>query len=100
MIFDECVLLICYFCFALPGASGANSAAVSLNVVFGLSDHSPQTSMPPLLWLAMVMVVLPFLTNWPTQQILLRIPSRNFKNNVTNRILGRIRQPNCLLGFG
>lgn len=70
------LLLICYFGFAPPGSHGSGRMAANINYVFGLSDAAPQTIMPALAWLGMLMVALPMLIYWPTHLVLARTVAR------------------------
>jgi len=64
------LLLICYFGFTPPGTQSPGKLAVNLNYVFGPSTSAAQTFMPPLAWLAILMLGLPILIYWPTHLIL------------------------------
>jgi hypothetical protein len=63
------LLLVCYVVLPPPMANPGN-AAVNINYVHGLDDTAAQTWMPPLLWLALLMVALPSLLFFPTHVIL------------------------------
>ena len=70
------LLLVCYFFTPPPPAPAAHpNAAVNVNYVFGVGDTA-QTSMHPVLWLAMLMAVLPIAIYLPTH-LLLRVAFRN-----------------------
>jgi hypothetical protein len=67
-------MLICYFFMPLPPAPADNlNLPVNINYVYGLSDAQPQTWMPPLLYLACMMVGLPLLFFLPTHFLLQRM---------------------------
>jgi hypothetical protein len=71
------LLLICYFGFAPPGSHGSGKVVADLNFVFGPSTSAQETFMPPLAWLAIVIVGLPILIYWPTHCFLKRaMPKR------------------------
>ena len=68
------LLAICYFGFAPPPAPAHSpNLAVNINYVYGLSDNAPQTTMPPLAWLGMLMVIFPVGIYWPTHLVLSRV---------------------------
>lgn len=55
------------FCYVLmPGPMPNATTPVNINYVHGMSDGAAQTWMPPLAWLATLMVGLPALLYWPT----------------------------------
>lgn len=55
----------CYF--FMPGPTpNPGTVPVNINYVYGMSDTAAQTWMPPLAWLATLMVGLPALLFWPT----------------------------------
>jgi hypothetical protein len=59
------LLLVCYF--VMPGPRpDAGLTPVNINYVFGMSDSVPQSFVPPLVWLAGLMVGLPLLAFIPT----------------------------------
>jgi len=61
------VLLASYFLAPAPPAPADNpNAAVNLNYVHGLKDDKPQTNMPPLAWLGMMMLIHPVGLYLPT----------------------------------
>ena len=65
------LLLVCYF--LLPGPRpDAGLSPVNINYVFGMSDAAPQTFVPPLAWLAGLMIGLPLLAFLPTHLALRR----------------------------
>ncbi len=70
------VILVCYL--FMPGPRpDPGIAAVNINYVHGFSDTAAQTWMHPLLWLAMMMVVLPVALFAPTHFALLRWKGRS-----------------------
>ncbi len=67
------LLLVCYFLMPAPPAPADNPALpVNINYVFGPSDSAPQHWLPPLLYLALLMLALPVLVFWPTHRLLQR----------------------------
>jgi hypothetical protein len=70
------LLLICYFGFAAPGTVGSWKPIANINYVFGTSETTPQTQMPPLAWLAMLICVIPAAMYLPTHLILSRTTPR------------------------
>ena len=71
------LLVVCYTLMPGPRPDAADIAApVNINYVFGLGDTAPQTWMPPLAWLAMLMVGLPLVVYWPSHLVLARFFSR------------------------
>jgi hypothetical protein len=68
------LLLVGYFFLPAPPAPADNpNLPVNVNYVFGPSDDQPQHWMPPLAWLALLMVGLPTLVYLPTHLALARI---------------------------
>jgi hypothetical protein len=66
------VTLVCCWLF-LPGPNpDAGSTPVNVNYVWGLSDAAPQTWMPPLAWLALMVAGLPLVFFLPTHLLLRR----------------------------
>jgi hypothetical protein len=63
-------LWVCYFAFTPPGTTTSWRLAVNINYVFGTSDAKPQTVMPPLLWLGIMLVGMPLLLYFPTHLVL------------------------------
>ena len=53
------LLLACYAAFAPPGTLGGHRAAADINYVYGMDEHHAQTAMPPLAWLAILIVAMP-----------------------------------------
>ena len=70
----SCVLLlVCYFFMPPPPAPADNpNLPVNINYVYGFGDKEPQTMMPPLAYLAMLMVALPLLLQAPAHFLLAR----------------------------
>lgn len=65
------LLLVCYF--VMPGPQpNAGLTPVNINYVFGTSDATPQNFVPPLVWLAGLMIGLPLLAFIPTHFVLRR----------------------------
>lgn len=65
------LLLVCYF--VMPGPQlDAGLTPVNINYVFGTSDATPQNFVPPLVWLAGLMIGLPLLAFIPTHFVLRR----------------------------
>ena len=68
------LMLVCYFLIPGPPAPLDNpNLPVNVNYVFGMSEKGPQTWMPPLAWLATLMIGLPALIFWPTHLLLNRL---------------------------
>jgi hypothetical protein len=68
------LLLVCYFLMPAPPPPEDNPhLPVNINYVFGLSDNRPQTWMPPLAWLALLLVGMPLCLYWPTHLALQRL---------------------------
>jgi hypothetical protein len=66
------LLLVCYF--VMPGPRpDPGMTPVNINYVFGMSDMAPQTFVPPLVWLAGLMIGLPLLAFIPTHFALQRL---------------------------
>jgi hypothetical protein len=67
-----CVLmLVCYFLMPVPPAPPGNpNLPVNINYVYGMSEIAPQTWMPPLAYLGLLMVALPLCMFLPTHLIL------------------------------
>ncbi len=66
------LLLVCYF--LMPGPRpDAGMTPVNINYVHGMSDAVAQTLMPPLAWLACLLVGLPALLFLPTHLLLRRL---------------------------
>jgi hypothetical protein len=66
------LMLICFF-FMPPPMPDPGLTPVNINYVFGLSDTAPQHWMPPLAWLALLMVGLPLIAFAPVHGLLERI---------------------------
>jgi hypothetical protein len=72
---------VCYFLMPAPPPPQDNkNLPVNINYVYGLSDERAQEWMPPLAWLALLMVGMPLLVFLPTHLILCKVyrpPSPN-----------------------
>jgi hypothetical protein len=66
------LLLICYFVMP-PPRPDPGMTPVNINYVFGMSDKAPQDFVPPLVWLAGLMIGLPLLAFIPTHVLLRRV---------------------------
>ena len=65
------LVLICYFFMpAPPRVAEDSNLPVNINYVYGLSEERPQTWMPPLVYLAALLAVLPTCIFLPTHWIL------------------------------
>jgi hypothetical protein len=65
------LLIFCYFCMPAPPAPAGNpDLPVNINYVYGPNDEQPQTWMPPLAWLALLMVAMPAVIYVPTHLVL------------------------------
>lgn len=64
------LMLIAYFLLPAPPAAEGSTAPVNVNFVYGLSSKEPQQWMPPLAWLALMMIGLPILFFIPTHLLL------------------------------
>ena len=68
------LMLVCFFLMPAPPAPSDNpNLPVNINYVYGLSDAAPQTWMPPLVYFAVMLVVLPVCVFWPTHWLLSRV---------------------------
>jgi hypothetical protein len=66
--------LVCYFAMPVPPAPAGNpNLPVNINYVYGFSDAAAQTWMPPLAFLALMMIGLPLLVFLPTHFALRRL---------------------------
>lgn len=71
------LMLVCYFLLPGPPAPASNpNLPVNINYVYGLGDTEPQTWLPPLVYLAGMMIALPLLIYWPTHLLLDRLWGR------------------------
>jgi hypothetical protein len=72
------ILLVCYFLMPAPPTPPDNpDLPVNINYVYAIDDtQGPQTWMPPLAWLALVMAVFPTLIWVPTHLILSKTVGR------------------------
>lgn len=65
-ILSTVILLVCYFVAPAPPAPPDNpNLAVNINYVYGLGYEKPQTWMPPLVWLASMIVGFPLVFYLP-----------------------------------
>ncbi len=65
------LMLVCYFLMPAPPAPSDNpNLPVNIDYVYGMSDSGPQTWMPPLAYLGLLMVVLPTCVFLPTHLLL------------------------------
>lgn len=65
---------VCYFLLPAPPPDPADpNRPVNVNYVYGMDDSAAQTWMPPLAWLALLMVGLPLLVYLPTHLALKRV---------------------------
>jgi hypothetical protein len=70
-VVSTCVLLISYFVAPPPPAPADHpDYAVNINYVHGLSYKEPQSVMPPLLWLGIMVVGFPLVFYLPTHLVL------------------------------
>jgi hypothetical protein len=70
------LMLVCYFLMPAPPAPADNpNLPVNINYVYGISDTGPQKWLPPLIYLAVLMVGLPLGVFLPTH-LLLRLVFR------------------------
>lgn len=68
------LLLICYFLMPAPGAVRSDpNTPVNINYVYGFSETEPQSWMPPLAYLGLLMVLMPVALFLPTHWILGRL---------------------------
>ncbi len=68
------LMLVGYFLLPAPPAPLGNpNIPVNVNYVHGLSDAQPQTWMPPLAWLAVMLLGLPTLVYFPTHWLLKKL---------------------------
>jgi hypothetical protein len=64
---------VCYFLLpAGPAPADDPNLPVNVNYVFGMTDDEPQTWMPPLAWLGLLMAGLPLAVYLPTHLVLKR----------------------------
>ena len=65
---------VCYFLLPAPPPSEADpNLPVNVNYVYGLDDKQPQTWVPPLAWLGLLMAGLPLAVYLPTHLVLKRL---------------------------
>ena len=74
IIIAELLMLISYFFLPAPPAPtripGATNPPVNVNYVYGFSDAAPQSWMPEIAWLIVLMIGLPVFVFWPTHWVL------------------------------
>jgi hypothetical protein len=71
------LMLVCYFLMPAPPAPADNpNLPVNIDYVYGLSDDAPQTWMPPLVYLGVLMIGLPICVFLPTHFVMRRIFGR------------------------
>jgi hypothetical protein len=71
------LMLVGYFFLPAPPAPPSHpNLPVNVNYVYGLSDAQPQTWMPPLVWLTVMLAGLPALVYVPTHLLLKRLFGR------------------------
>lgn len=71
------LILICYLWMPAPPPPADNpNLPVNIDYVYGLSDDSPQTWLPPLAWLAFIFVAFPLVLFVPTHLALCRLAPR------------------------
>jgi hypothetical protein len=66
------LILVCFF-FMPPPRPNAGLEPVNIDYVWGLSDTEPQHWMPPGLWVAALMILMPLLLFFPTHLLLRRV---------------------------
>jgi hypothetical protein len=66
------LLLICFFLMP-PPTPHPGLTPVNINYVWGMSDHAPQTLVPPLVWFAGLLIGLPVVVFAPTHFVLRHI---------------------------
>jgi hypothetical protein len=72
------LLPFCYFCMPAPPAPPDNpNLPVNINYVYGPNDERAQTWMPPLAWLALLMVAMPAVIYVPTHLVLTKAAGRS-----------------------
>jgi len=72
------LLLISYFLLPAPPAPpGDPGLPVNVNLVHGFSDAAPQRWMPPLAYLALLLVAMPLLCYLPAHLVLRRLALRS-----------------------
>lgn len=68
------LLVLCYFVAPPPPAPADNPGLpVNINYVYGLGDEAPQDWLPPHLYLAALLVVMPAFIFWPTHWLLKKL---------------------------
>lgn len=72
------LLLVSYFLLPAPPAPADDPGLpVNVNLVYGFSDKAPQTAMPPLAYLGVMVVAMPLLCYLPAHLLLRRLFLRN-----------------------
>ncbi len=72
------LLLISYFLLPAPPAPATDpSVPVNVNLVYGFSDRMPQQTMPPLAYLALMMVAMPIVCYLPAHLLMRWLAVRN-----------------------
>jgi hypothetical protein len=90
------LLLVCYFLLPAPPAPPTDpNLPVNVNYVYGLSDGAVQTWMPPLAWLALLVVGLPALCFVPAHVVLCRLAPRPARKLPDTLATGRLVLPPC-----
>jgi hypothetical protein len=88
------LVLVCYFGMPAPPAPPENTALpVNINYVYGLSDAAPQTWMPPLAWLGLMIVGLPVLLFLPAHVVLRWLAPRPARKLPDSLPTGRLILP-------
>jgi len=68
------LILMCYFGMPAPPAPAENpNLPVNINYVYGLSSDRPQTWMPPLIYLGLMIVIFPLAIFLPTHLVLQKL---------------------------
>ncbi len=68
------LVLFCYIAMPAPPVRPEDpNLPVNINYVYGLSDAAPQTWMPPLAWVALLLTALPLVIFLPTHLLLKRL---------------------------
>lgn len=77
-----CLMIVCYAAMPAPPAPAEYpNLPVNINYVHGLSDAAPQTWLPPIAYLATMMVALPLIIFFPTHFALKKLaPPRDVPN--------------------
>lgn len=70
------LVLVCYFVMPPPGHYDDPNRPVNINYVYGFSDTEAQALLDPLVYLALMMVILPMFIFLPTHRLLLWLMRR------------------------